>query len=156
MAKCRNYTDEEFILAVKESYSVAQVLSKLGLKAAGGNYSVAQKRMKTLGVSLAEGANGQGWRKGKFFGPKRDLEMYLSNEYPIGSHRLRLRLISEGYKEAKCECCGITEWNGKAAPLELEHKDGNHSNNALENLLILCPNCHAQTETYRGRNKRKK
>jgi len=68
------------------------------------------------------------------------------------SHKLKLRLIRENYFEAKCYCCGITEWNGKPAPLELEHKNGNRRDNRLENLTILCPNCHAQTETYRGKN----
>jgi hypothetical protein len=155
MAKSRNYTDEEFIQAVESSRSIAQALSKLGLKPAGGNYSCAQRRMETLGVNLAPGSNSQGWAKGLKVGPKRPIEDYLSNLHPIGSNSLRKRLIREGLKESKCECCGITEWNGKAAPLELDHIDGNHHDNRLENLQILCPNCHAQTETYRGKNRRK-
>lgn len=61
-------------------------------------------------------------------------------------------MIKEGYKEYKCECCGLTEWRGKPIPLELHHKDGNHDNNKLDNLEILCPNCHAQTDNYTGKN----
>jgi len=156
MAKARNYTDREFIEAVQSSISIAQVLTKLGLKAAGGNYSCAQRRMKSLGVELSPGATGQGWRKGVTFGPKRPIEDYLSNRHSISSNALRKRLIKEGVKDAKCECCGITEWNGKPTPLELDHKNGDHHDNNLENLQVLCPNCHAQTDTYRGRNKRKK
>jgi hypothetical protein len=52
----------------------------------------------------------------------------------------------------RCEVCGITEWMGKPAPLELDHKDGNSDNNALDNVRLICPNCHAQTETYKGKN----
>jgi heterodisulfide reductase subunit B len=60
----------------------------------------------------------------------------------------------EGLKEHKCECCGIIEWNGKPAPIELDHINGNRRDNSLDNLRVLCPNCHAQTDTYRGKNKK--
>ena len=77
------------------------------------------------------------------------LEEILGGKHPqYGSSKLRIRLINEGLKELKCECCGISEWNGLPAPLELDHIDGNNSNNILENLKILCPNCHAQTPTH--------
>lgn len=56
-------------------------------------------------------------------------------------------------RERKCEVCGIEEWMGQPAPLELDHKDGDSSNNELDNLRLICPNCHAQTENYKGRNK---
>jgi len=53
----------------------------------------------------------------------------------------------------KCFCCNITEWNNKPLVMELEHKDGNSSNNSLDNLSLLCPNCHSQTLTYKNKNK---
>lgn len=53
----------------------------------------------------------------------------------------------------RCNCCGITDWNGKPLSFELEHKDGNNLNNDRQNLEVLCPNCHSQTTTWRGRNK---
>lgn len=71
------------------------------------------------------------------------------------SNKLRKRLLAEGLKERKCEKCGLTEWNGKTAPLELDHINGIKTDNRIENLRILCPNCHAQTEHYRGRNTRR-
>jgi hypothetical protein len=52
----------------------------------------------------------------------------------------------------RCEVCGITEWMGRAAPLELDHRDGNPLNNQLDNVRLICPNCHAQTATYKGKN----
>jgi hypothetical protein len=55
-------------------------------------------------------------------------------------------------RERKCEVCGIRQWMGKPAPVELDHRDGNPENNELSNLRLICPNCHAQTETYKGRN----
>ena len=73
------------------------------------------------------------------------------NPKPITSHKLKLKLIRDGIKEHKCEVCGIVEWNGAKAPIELDHIDGNHTNNVLSNLRIVCPNCHAQTETNSGR-----
>ena len=65
---------------------------------------------------------------------------------------MRVRLIKEGIKSEMCELCGITEWNGKPVSFELDHIDGNRTNHKLENLRIICPNCHSQTHTYRARN----
>ena len=65
--------------------------------------------------------------------------------------RIRQKLLYEGLKEHRCECCGQTFWQGHPIPLELHHKDGDHGNNDLSNLELLCPNCHAFTDNYRGR-----
>lgn len=79
---------------------------------------------------------------------------YIKNEY-VSAHKLRLKLLREKIKENKCEICGITEWMGKPAPLELDHIDGNHFNNEFTNLRILCSNCHSQTETNSGKKNKK-
>jgi hypothetical protein len=55
----------------------------------------------------------------------------------------------------RCQVCGLTDWMGKPIPIELDHIDGNADNNAEENLRLICPNCHAQTETYKAANKGK-
>jgi hypothetical protein len=52
----------------------------------------------------------------------------------------------------RCEACGLSEWQGKPIPIELDHIDGNSDNNSEGNLRLICPNCHAQTETYKGAN----
>ena len=81
-------------------------------------------------------------------------EDILKGNYPqFQSNKLRIRLLNEGYFEAKCYCCNLTTWLGRPIPLELEHIDGNSSNHKLENLTLLCPNCHSFTDTYRGKNK---
>lgn len=154
MAFPRKYSEIQFKEAVESSTSIRQVLSKLKLKEAGGNYSHVKKRMEKLNLSLAKGANGQGWSKGKKLGPKKPIEYYLTENSYHQTYKLKNRLIAEGLKQYKCECCGITEWNGKPAPLELDHINGINTDNRIKNLRILCPNCHAQTETYRGKNKR--
>lgn len=146
-------SDVEFIDAVKTSNCIREALIKLNLKAAGGNYQCFHKRIKELNISIDHFTDPKVWNKGKKFGPKRSLEHYL-NGVPIQSHKLKLRLISEGIKEHKCEECGINEWRGQPTPIELDHINGDHHDNRLENLRLLCPNCHAQTETYRGKNKK--
>lgn len=80
------------------------------------------------------------------------VSQYLFYGSTITSYKLKNRLIRDNYKEKKCEECNNTEWNGKEIPLEIHHKDGDKHNNVLENLQLLCPNCHAQTKTYRGKN----
>ena len=79
----------------------------------------------------------------------------LHAEYEtLSFERLRKRIKLE--QDNKCNKCGIDSWNDKPIVLELEHKDGDHNNNKRENLESLCPNCHSQTETWRGKNKKNK
>jgi hypothetical protein len=82
----------------------------------------------------------------------RPLEEFLVAGRQIGRCNLKRRLLAEGLKENRCERCGLTEWNGEPLNMQLHHKDGDGTNNTLENLELLCPNCHAQTDTYGGRN----
>ena len=67
--------------------------------------------------------------------------------------KLKKRLFAEGIKEYKCEKCGISDWNGEHLTLEIHHINGNHSDNRIENLQILCPNCHSQTNNFNGKSK---
>ena len=82
------------------------------------------------------------------------MEDIITGKYnkPYQSNKLKTRLLEEGYKEYKCERCGLTEWLGDPIPLQLHHKDGIHNNNILENLELLCPNCHTLTDNFGGKN----
>jgi hypothetical protein len=150
----RKYTNEQLIESCKNSTSIRQVLINLGLAPEGGSYRTIHKYIKTLGIDTSH-FTGQGWSKGKAWAPKKSIEEYLSNQQSIQSHKLRLRLLREHILPFECSSCSLTEWKGQPIPLELDHIDGNHNNNILSNLRLLCPNCHAQTSTYTGRNKGK-
>ncbi len=107
--------------------------------------------LKKIGITY----QGNKGLKGKRIGVgKLSAEEYAKRVY-VSAHKLKLRLLSEGIKKHQCEVCGITEWNGKPVPIELDHIDGNHFNNNFDNLRIICPNCHAQTDTNSGKNRKK-
>jgi len=90
------------------------------------------------------------WSRGKIL--KSDEEIFC--EYSMcDTGYVKNVLLVKGIKEYKCEGCGITEWNGKEITMELDHINGNNRDNRLKNLRFLCPNCHSQTDTWRGRNK---
>lgn len=72
-----------------------------------------------------------------------------------GRANLKRRLIDAGLKEDRCEQCGIDEWLGLPISIQLHHKNGDGGDNRLFNLEFLCPNCHSQTDTWGGRNKRR-
>lgn len=146
-------SDEQFSSYVSKSTSIAEVLRKMGYAGAGGNYQTCHKRIQRLNLDTSHFV-GQGSNKGKTFGPKRPIEDYLSNSQSINSVELKRRLIQENIFEHKCYSCNLTEWLGELIPIELHHIDGNNKNNNLNNLQILCPNCHAKTDTYCGKNSR--
>lgn len=90
--------------------------------------------------------------KGIKHDPKYKTAIEYSQGINVKSHILKVKLIKDGLKENKCEICGLSLWNGIKLPLELHHKDGNHYNNNLDNLQILCPNCHSIQEGNAGSN----
>ena len=76
----------------------------------------------------------------------------LVKDCDYSSYKLAKRLLRVNLKERMCEKCGLELWMGKPIPLELHHINGVHSDNRIENLQLLCPNCHALTDNYRGKN----
>lgn len=155
MSKIAQYSDSEFILAVKNARSISQVLKTLGLTPAGGNYKTVNKKVEELKLDTSHW-KGQNWAKGKKFPdrPKKSLDELLTKNSSYQSNKLRLRLLREGIFEHKCYRCERKTWNNEEIPLDLEHINGDNRDHRLENLTLLCPNCHAQTPTYKGRNKK--
>jgi hypothetical protein len=156
MANRRKCSKEEMKNALETSRSIRQALNKVGLKPAGGNYYTAYRLIEELNMDTSHMA-GQGWNIGDKAGLlKRDTipleEILVRNSTYRATDLLRKKLLKSGHKKSFCEGCKRDIWNGRPIPLELEHVNGIITDNRLENLKILCPNCHAQTTTYRGKN----
>lgn len=128
---------EEILKWIDEELTLFEIKVRLNCK-----YETLRRYLKEMGITYA----GQQARKGQQKGPNKykSSEHYTKEGAPyIASHKLKQKLIRDGIKSNACELCGASVWLDKQLPLELHHKDGNHYNNCLDNLQILCPNCHA-------------
>ena len=148
----RKYSDDDLRTAVIENVSIAGVLRQLGLHPIGGNYRTINRLIKELDLDISH-FSGQGWNVGLGFKPNKGMEdskIFIQDSPYKCSWRLR-----ERYKKvtgfSSCNNCGLSEWMGQKIPLEIHHINGNNTDNRLENLVLLCPNCHALTNNYRGR-----
>ncbi|MEO8705235.1 MAG: HNH endonuclease [Kofleriaceae bacterium] len=130
----------------------------LGLVAAGGNYVQVQRRIAELGLDVSH-FTGYAWNRGghRVCRPALPLEHVLVAGREIGSHKLKKRLIAAGLKTAACELCGWAERapDGRI-PVELDHMNGDRNDNRIENLRIMCPNCHSLQPTHRGLNQKRR
>lgn len=127
---------EEILQWIKEKRTKTYMCKQLNCKPETLN-----SYLEKMGIKY----DGQQFKKGQIKnGNKYETVFdYLAYSTCIKSQILKKKLIEEGIKEDKCEICGLSEWQGVKIPLELHHKDVNHYNNELDNLQILCPNCHA-------------
>lgn len=154
----RSWSISDLKVATKGSSSLRQVLTKLGLIEAGGNYAQIRKYIAEYSLDTSH-FKGKAWSRGMTLGVRPQIPTVdiLVEGSDFQSYKLKKRLFAEGLKLPKCELCG---WNRKAEdgrlPLELDHINGDKMDNRFENLRILCPNCHSLQPTHRGRNIGKK
>jgi 5-methylcytosine-specific restriction endonuclease McrA len=151
------YNEQELRDAIANSSCYAEVLRKLEIRAAGGNYATLKKRIATLQIDTSH-MTGMLWNKDQASPNiiERPLDDILVKDSDYANtNTLRKRLIRQGLLEPRCASCGLTEWLVQPIPLELDHINGDRFDHRLENLRLLCPNCHALTATYRGKNKRR-
>lgn len=149
-------TKEEFLAAAKKSYSYAGMCRELGLGEFGANYRRIKRAIADYDIDISH-FTGERWNKNIEFCPSTQTnktieEILVENSDFDNSHRLKNRLFYNGLKKQQCERCGRTEWEGEPIPLELHHINGVHNDNRIENLQILCPNCHALSDNYCGKN----
>lgn len=137
---------EEILKWIEENQSKAYICKQLQCKPETLN-SYLQK----MGI---EYKGNQGLKNKKNAPNYKTVEEYIKQDF-VKSHILKQKLIKEKLKENKCEICGLSEWLGKPIPLELHHKNCNHYDNSLDNLQILCPNCHALQPGNSGANSNK-
>jgi len=150
--------DEDFIDIIKNSTTWTEVLRKCGYKNLGNNKTVL-KRCQNMNIDISHLPSGQGYSKhliGKRFKKYKIDEILIENSTYTDMTCLKKRLIKEKGFEYKCYNCNLTEWMDKPIPLEIEHKNGIHTDNRIENLTFLCCNCHALTDTYKGKNVKNK
>lgn len=138
MAK-QTWTIESLTKACRESTSISQVLKKLNLRPAGGNYDHIKKIISRENVDISH-FTGKGWSNGK--------QLKEWSSYARATNA-KDHLINE--KGHQCECCNNHSWLEHPIQLEIHHKDGNRLNNEISNLQLLCPNCHAMTDNWRGK-----
>jgi 5-methylcytosine-specific restriction endonuclease McrA len=150
------WTDDDLAAAVAASDSVSEVSRRLGYTPNGGVHRMIVGRIRTSGLDTSH-FTGTRWARGRVL-PQKTIpleEILVERSTYRGSSKLRRRLIASGLLEAKCSICGLDSWLGRALPLHLDHVNGDHTDNRLENLRILCPNCHSQTDTWCGVHRRR-
>ena len=148
LTRSSQITDNEIVEAAIASTSMRAAARALKFK-----YDIFRKRAIELGC-FKPNQSGKGVPEVNPPWNKVPLAEILNGDHPtFQTFKLKHRLISEGLLENCCSDCGIREWKGKNIQCELDHIDGNRYNHRIMNLRMLCPNCHSQTATYRGKNK---
>ncbi len=139
MRNYRKYTNDDIIKIASEVKNMASLLCRLDLKCAGGNYINMKRKLQKLDIDCSHWT-GQGWNKGQRLKDWSDYTKICC---------LKRHLIKE--RGHKCEKCNLKIWQNIEIPLEVNHIDGDRTNNKKDNLKLLCPNCHALTPNWRGR-----
>ncbi len=145
-----SFSEAQFRHAVSVNHSIAGTLRDLNLVIGGANYIKTTRLIKLLNIDNSHWT-GKGHLKNKThnWAPKRPLsEILIKNSDYTSTNHLRERLIKENILPNNCLICSLSDWLNKPITLHLDHINGNQTDNRIENLRLLCPNCHSQTRTY--------
>ena len=152
--------DNEFVELVNSSGSLCDIVRHFNLSINGsGGFQVVKRRIKQLNIDYSHfiKKTTEARSKNLSYRLKRKTEdILVINSTYINTHVLKLRLIREGLLKNECFQCGLTKWNDKKISLQLDHVNGEKKDNRIENLRLLCPNCHSQTKTYAGKKNKSK
>jgi hypothetical protein len=141
---------EELEYLVSTSNSFSEILKKQGKAISGASVKVLKQTLAEYNISCEFNTASIQSKE------KKSLEDILTDNSTYQSFKLKKRLIEEGVKQDICEICGQEPiWQGQPLALQLDHINGNHYDNRLENLRIVCPNCHTQTETFSNKRSKK-
>lgn len=149
------FSDDDFIDAIKSSFSISGTLIKLGLSPTGGGYKSFHIRVKNLNIDTSH-FTGEAHLKGKThsWSPRITLdELLVINSNKAFHSSFKQRLINENLLINHCYKCGLKDfWNDEPIVLQIDHINGDHFDHRIENLRLLCPNCHSQTATFCSKN----
>lgn len=147
----KRLTDEDIVNAANNTAGATAAAASLGIR-----YETYKKHALRLNVFITN-QNRKGLKRSKaeYASKTIPLEEILNGKHPHYQRRGLIRKLFEaGLKQNKCEICGIEEWNDTLLRMQLDHIDGNTYNHSIDNLRMICPNCHSQTETFCGKNKK--
>ena len=147
---------KELIEIVLSCDTFSCILSKFNLLNKGGNVKTLKTRLLEDKIDYSHIPEGRGSNKNRPKGARTPLDLkkvLVKNSCYNNRQTLKKRLVKEKLLDYKCDECGLQDiWNKKSITLQLDHKNGIHNDNRIDNLRFLCPNCHSQTDTFAGRN----
>lgn len=150
----KKMTEEKLREVIPQAISIAEVLKKLEMSVTTANYRTFHKMVKTFALDTSHFLGHSYLKSGRPSSQVRSLEDILVKESTyLNIAQLKKRLFDKGLLQYECYECKIDSWRGKPISLQLDHVNGIHNDHRLENLRLMCPNCHSQTSNFAGKNK---
>lgn len=151
----RTWSDDDLIEAVKKSQCLSDIIDLLGL-VRGGSYKSIRSHITRLSLDISHFLSPKELSKrGKTNQKSRSKsELFVENGLYFDYKKVKEIILKENLLPYECSLCKINEWHGKKLNLQLDHINGIKTDNRLENLRLLCPNCHSLTDNFCGKNRK--